>query len=251
MNNIKQLLHRTGLALVLLCPMFAIVAEENATNKVPHLYSPNSICAIKINGVWESYEHIVSTKDLENCLYGSIGPEDAGYDLERFKAFEQKFAEHGWRIYSVRLYGKSILQYVMTFYEEHVDRGKISREKADELIDYILAHITSQELNECVETCWEPAIYYGTAAAYAAVHSPTCFKKIIARPDFDPLNFIHSRLALHHRLERWQPYYSLTPSGCVRIIENRQDYRRKYIEESLELLNPFVEMEKNLTAHRM
>ena len=180
---------------------------ENA----PRLSSPDHDCGIFVGDKWKSYEEIVTTEDFGKCLSRT-------YDLEFFKDLEKRFQAKGLRIYSARLYGKTPLQQVMKFYEEDIDNGKIAKEQADALFDYILSQMTTNEINECVETAYEPGIYYGTHAAFAAMHSATCLRKILARPDFDPSNFLSSRVALHHRVERWQPFWSLTPQQCVDIL---------------------------------
>lgn len=201
------------LASLLLATCFVQAGEtpNDPYENAPRLSSPDQNCGIKVGGKWRDYKDIVTTDVFGKCL-------SRNYDLELFKNIEKRFQAAGLHIYSARLYGKTPLQQVMKFYEEDIATGKISKEQANALFDYILSQMTTNELNECVETAYEPGIYYGTHAAFAATHSATCLKKIAARPDFDPSNFFSSRVALHHRFERWQPFWSLTPQGCVEIL---------------------------------
>jgi len=194
------------------------IQAEEITNdpfeNAPRLYSPNNVCKIFVDSKWKSYEDIVTTEDFGKCLSET-------YDLELFKDLEKHFQAASLRIYSARLYGRTPLQQVMKFYEEDITDGKIARGQAGGLFDYILSQMTTNELNECVETAYEPGIYYGTHAAFAAMHSATCLRKILTRPDFDPSNFFSSRVALHHRFERWQPFWSLTLTQCLSSLQER------------------------------
>ena len=208
---------KKNLLVSLLLTTCFIHAEETTNDpyeNAPRLYSPNHDCGIEVNGEWRDYKDIVTTEDFAKCLSRT-------YDVELFKDLEKRFQAAGLRIYAARLYGITPLQQVMKFYEDDIYNGKIAREQADALFDYILSQMTTTEINECVETAYEPGTYYGTHAAFAAMHSATCLKKILARPDFDPSNFFSSRVALHHRIERWQPFWSLTPQECLERLERR------------------------------
>ncbi len=207
--------------LLITCFLQADEPTNDPYENAPRLSSPDNDCGIEVNGEWRDYKDIVTTEDFGNCLSRT-------YDLELFKDLEKRFQAVGLHIYSARLCGKTPLQQVMKFYEEDIATGKISKEQADALFDYILSQMTTNELNECVETAYAKGIYYGTHAAFAAMHSATCLKKIAARPDFDPSNFFSSRVEIHHRFERWQPFWSLTPQGCVEILIWRNNSFYKY-----------------------
>ena len=219
------------------CFLQAEVTPNDPYENAPRLSSPNNVCEIFVGGEWRDYKDIVTTEDFGSCLSRT-------YDLELFKDIEKRFQAAGLRVYSARLYGKTPLQQVMKFYEVDIATGKTSKEQADALFDYILSQMTTNEINECVETSYEPGIYYGTHAAFAAMHSATCLKKIAARPDFDPSNFFSSRVALHHRVEKWQPFWSLTPTECLSLLEKCLLNRARFISaqrhsalDAIELLN--------------
>lgn len=202
------------LAFGLLCvltPPNVVHAETDPYENAPRLYSPDGVCGIRVNGDWELYEDIVARRDFDTCLSRT-------YNLIVFKELEEQFRKKGWRIYNTRIWGMTPLQLVMSFYDRDIRCSRVTSEKAAELFDYILAHMTPEELNEVVETSWSNGVYWGTHAAFAAMHSATCFRKILGHPDFNSASFFNSQPALHHRIERWQPYWSLTPEECIDLL---------------------------------
>lgn len=207
-----------------------------AANEEPiKLYSPQDKTYLQQAG---------RTNDFEENALDQIVDSINHADLNAFKNIESELAAQGIRIYQARFSGYSLLQLTIRFYEEDIYRRTITAKQASTFVDYILSQMTPIELNEYVYGCWESGNYFGTAVAFAACFSPTCFSKIISHPNFDHTNFLTPQEVLHHRCEGWQPYTSFTPEDCLNYVrwnENRSTIAKINAPRLILLLQTFIE----------
>jgi hypothetical protein len=187
------------------------------------------------SGARASIEEIVAVKKIKH----------ANASLRAFTRVEEKFLEKELSIFNARIDGLSFLQYLISVYEPFYssEKKEASKRQRCEVIEHVLKKVTSQQLNEFVETSHADdfgGIYFGTAVAFAAINSPWCLSKILAHPLFDPTNFVTKR-----EYPEVSFFYSETPASCLALARDKQSGGGEIPRYGRENAHLLVEMLEN------